>query len=80
MVDSARCLDAKENHKVVAEEKGKPDQKYMSLTEPLWTKSFYSCKSDLSHREESGNQLSLGDHSKSTNNSLLASSNQSWPS
>ena len=39
-VDSARCLDAKENHKVVVKEKGKPDQKYMSLTEPLWTKSF----------------------------------------
>ena len=42
VVDSARCLDAKENHKVVVEEKGKPDQKYMSLTEPLWTKSFDS--------------------------------------
>ena len=71
MVDSARCLDAKENHKVVVEEKGKPDQKYMSLTEPLWTKSFYSYKSDNSHREQSGDQLCLGGHSNPTNNSLL---------
>ena len=29
------CLNAKENHKVVVEEEGKPDQKYMSLTESL---------------------------------------------
>ena len=35
MVDSARRLDTKENHKVVVKEEGKPDQKYMSLTEPL---------------------------------------------
>ena len=80
MVNSARCLDAKENHKVVVEEEGKPDQKYMSLTESLWTKSFDSRKSDLSHREQSGNQLCLGDHSNPTNNSRLTSSNQSWPS
>ena len=53
MVNSARRLDAKENHKVVVEEEGKPDQKYMSLREPLWTKSFDSCKPDISHREQS---------------------------
>ena len=63
MVESARCLDAKENHKVVVKEKGKLGQKYMSLTEPLWTKSFY--KSDNSHREQSGDQLCLGDQLKS---------------
>ena len=80
VVDSARSLDTKENHKVVVKEEGKPDQKYMSLTEPLWTKSFDSRKSDLSHREQSGNQLCLGDHSNPTNNFPLTSSNQSWPS
>ena len=80
VVDSARRLDTKENHKVVVKEEGKPDQKYMSLTEPLWTKSFDSRKSDLSHREQSGDQLCLGDHSNPTNNFPLTSSNQSWPS
>ena len=80
MVNSARRLDAKENHKVVVEEEGKPDQKYMSLTESLWTKSFDSRKSDISHREQRVEQVCLGDHSNPTNNFPLTSSNQSWPS
>ena len=51
MVDSARRLDAKENHKVVVKEKGKLEQKYMSLmrlTEPLWAKSSESLVSSTS--------------------------------
>ena len=35
MVNSARCLDAKENHKVVVKEKGKLGQKYMYSQSPF---------------------------------------------